>query len=70
MWPFRKKRQQVIWTERQIELYERQMAAREALGEKYICHRVNDVERLQSIKFQGVDFIFDGPKLPKLRRVK
>lgn len=44
-----------IWTERMICLYERQIAAREALGEKYCCHPSNDVRahdlpRLRVIK--------------------
>jgi hypothetical protein len=42
MWFKRKKERKIIWTEKQIDLYERQMAARDALGTKYICHPTNN----------------------------
>jgi len=63
MWPFKKKLNQIIWTDRQIELYERQVAAREALGQRYICHPVNDVRAKNTF-----DVVWCPP--PKLRRVK
>jgi len=41
----KKKVREQIWTDTQIDLYERQMAARAALGTKYICHAMNDLPR-------------------------
>lgn len=69
-WLKRKVSQQV-WSETQIALYEKQMAAREALGTKYLCHPVNDAGRIPRVKFQGVEIMFDGPaqRVP-LRLVK
>lgn len=44
MWPFKKPKRK-IWEENMILLYERQIAAREALGEKYAHHPANHVRR-------------------------
>jgi len=50
MWPFKKKLQRKVWSELQISLYERQIAAREALGDQYICHPSNDSRRKTTFK--------------------
>lgn len=70
----------LLFTEQQIRLYERQMAAREAMGEKYICHPANDVPHKQVIDVlikQAMEAaITQSPGLffptsqPKLRIVK
>jgi hypothetical protein len=70
-----------LFTEQQIRLYERQMAAREAMGEKYICHPANDVPHKQIIDYlikqaiesaimQAPDAFPFPPSQPKLRIVK
>lgn len=41
-----RKVKQIIWTETAISLYERQIAAREAMGDKWIGHPSNDVKKL------------------------
>lgn len=65
MWPFKRKEKREIWTETAISLYERQVAAREALGDRYLCHPKNDSPKLHRIKFMGVEFIMEEHKIPE-----
>lgn len=58
-----------LYTDLVIELYEKQMAAREALGTKYICHPFNDSPRLRpysrdltTIYYQGYEAIRVPPE--------
>lgn len=69
----KKKIRAQMWTDTQIELYERQMAAREALGTKYKCHPSRDAKRLPTAPcvrkwHSGVEFQYYPP--PKLHLVK
>lgn len=61
---FRKKAQKkVLWTDTQIDLYERQIAAREAMGPRYSCHPLNAQGPLMRVKLrEGEEFVFNGPR--------
>lgn len=70
MWPFKRKEKRESWTDTAINLYERQIAAREALGDKYLCHPKNDIPKmninLPRVKFplgyyQGYDVLHVPP---------
>lgn len=71
---FRKKVRPATWTEQQICLYEKQMAARAALGTKWCCHWTRQVGRTTPSKAQpyiGYDHTAAPAKeTPKLRIVK
>ncbi len=76
MWPFKKRvDKRTVWNDTMIDLYERQIAARQAMGLKWKCHPANAVQR--KLFFNGVEVLFDGapPEIPtvyppKLRIVK
>lgn len=51
---FAKRPKPDIWTERMICLYERQVAAREALGEAYCCHPSRDVHKIRGSRLRAV----------------
>lgn len=59
---FKKKVRPATWTEQQMCLYEKQVAAREALGRSWSCHAMNGVERLPSkLDFRDVEVNFSAP---------
>ncbi len=64
MFWLKKKAQRLMWTDIQIDLYERQMAAREALGLKWKCHPANAVQR--KLDPREIPVVYP----PKLRLVK
>lgn len=56
---WKKKPKREIWTEQMIALYERQIAAREALGTRYICHPSRDLRRVDplSLLYRGYEVL-------------
>lgn len=77
MFKFWRKKQdrKKVWNDTMIDLYERQIAAREAMGVRWKCHPANSVPR--KLFYKGVEVILDGssgtvPTVfpPKLRLVK
>ncbi len=70
MFKFWRKKQdrKKVWTDTQIDLYERQMAARAALGTRYLCHPINSSPRKDVVRGQEISFDHYPP--PKLTLVR
>jgi len=63
---FKSKVSTQVWNESMIRLYEKQMAARAALGAQYLCHPTREVRKLPKKGEVTAEF---GP-VPTLRLVK